>query len=159
GGAEIDRLAFESAPEAKGLKLLSESLGKPSTFWSLTNEKRNWLESSISSPLTDDPMPMPPNAPAAERTLGDGELAELAHAHRPGPPMYARPSFSLDERVFCDLVAHAPGLNSGAADAEAVKEAEAAPGLASAPGHIDPGARKLIEQSRQGGWRTLRLGQ
>ncbi len=36
-------------------------------------------------------------------------------------------------------------------------DAEAAPNLAEAPGHIDPDARRLIEQSRRPRWRTLNI--
>jgi hypothetical protein len=90
--------------------------------------------------------------------LADGGLALLAGGHISGPSMYNRPSFSQEERVFFDLMAYAPGLNTSAADVEAVKDAEAAPGLESLPGQIDPAARKLVEAARTGGWRTLHLG-
>ncbi len=88
----------------------------------------------------------------------ESELAEAVAGQRQGPPFYGRPSFSMEERVFYDLVSYAPGMNTSPADIEAVKEAEAAPGLSSLPGHIDAGARKLIEQSRTGGWRTVTVG-
>jgi hypothetical protein len=75
-----------------------------------------------------------------------------------GPRMYGRPSFSQDDRVFFDLVAYAPGMNTSQADIEAILEEEASPSLASLPGKIDPAARPLIEKARSLGWQTLTLG-
>ncbi len=63
--------------------------------------------------------------------------------------------FSNDQRLFTDLLAYAPGLNTSSADVQAVLEAEAAPELRNAPGHIDPGARQLIDQARMGGWQNF----
>jgi ferric-dicitrate binding protein FerR (iron transport regulator)/tetratricopeptide (TPR) repeat protein len=71
------------------------------------------------------------------------------------PRLYSRPSFSGDARLFTDLVAYAPGMNTSRADVRAVLEAEAAPGLADQPGHIDPAARKLIDRARAADWQTL----
>jgi hypothetical protein len=73
------------------------------------------------------------------------------------PPLYARPSFRDDPRVFTDLAAYAPGLNTQAADIAAVLEAEAAPSMGSLPGSIDPAARRLIDRARSLGWQTLTL--
>jgi ferric-dicitrate binding protein FerR (iron transport regulator) len=70
---------------------------------------------------------------------------------------YRRPYFSGDERVFFDLVTHAPGMNTGQADIQAVLETEAAPQLRSVLGRIEPGARQLIEQARKGGWQAITL--
>jgi tetratricopeptide (TPR) repeat protein len=75
-----------------------------------------------------------------------------------GPQQYNRPTFTADDRLFFDLVSYAPGMSTSAADIQAVLESEAAPDLASLPGRIDPAARKLIDQSRATGWRTLKLG-
>jgi ferric-dicitrate binding protein FerR (iron transport regulator) len=127
-----------------GLKNMEEALEKQSAVL-----RRAKSESEFFAAATPEPAPM---------DLAAGDLAELVAGQNSGPPMYGRPSFSMDDRVFYDLVAHAPGLNSSAADAEAVKEAEAAPSLVNQLGHIDAGARKLIEQARVGGWRTLTLG-
>jgi predicted Zn-dependent protease len=82
-----------------------------------------------------------------------------AFQHSPtfGPPVYRRPSFSGDERLFTDLVAYAPGMNTSGADIQAVLEAEATPVLATLPGRVDPVARRLIERARSGGWQTLTL--
>jgi ferric-dicitrate binding protein FerR (iron transport regulator)/tetratricopeptide (TPR) repeat protein len=74
------------------------------------------------------------------------------------PPMYSRPHFTGDDRLFYDLISYAPGMNTSAADIQAVLESEAAPNLASLPGRIDPAARQLIDKSRTAGWRTLKLG-
>jgi hypothetical protein len=90
------------------------------------------------------------------------QLAEIAHdsislltdQDRP-PQLYDRPRFSADERVFTDLLAYAPGMGTMRADIQALLEAEAAPQLGDMPGHIDPAARKLIDQSRTGGWQVL----
>jgi ferric-dicitrate binding protein FerR (iron transport regulator)/tetratricopeptide (TPR) repeat protein len=71
------------------------------------------------------------------------------------PRLYARPSFSGDERLFSDLASYAPGMNTSAADIRAVLEAEAAPRLADLPGRIDPAARKIIDRARAAGWQTL----
>src|SRR5262249_27600228 len=69
------------------------------------------------------------------------------------------PSYSQDERIFADLVSYAPGLNTSQADIDAIIEAEAAPGLASLPGTIDPEARPLIDKARSTGWQVLSLGE
>jgi tetratricopeptide (TPR) repeat protein len=53
------------------------------------------------------------------------------------------------------LPGYAPGLNTSGADIQAVLEAEAAPELRNAPGHIDPAARQLIDESRKAGWRQF----
>jgi tetratricopeptide (TPR) repeat protein len=71
------------------------------------------------------------------------------------PRLYARPSFSGDERVFYDLVSYAPGMNTSRADVRAVLETEAAPRLADLPGPIDAAARKLIDRARAAGWQKL----
>ncbi len=70
------------------------------------------------------------------------------------PRLYGRPSFSNDERVFSDLLAYAPGLNTSRADAEAVVEAEAAPSLAALPGRVDTAAHALVDRARAAGWQT-----
>ncbi len=72
--------------------------------------------------------------------------------------LYQPPTYTGDARLFSDLVSYAPGLNTSDADIQSVLDAEAAPNLADAPGHIDPDARRLIDQSRRPRWRTLTLG-
>jgi len=81
-----------------------------------------------------------------------------APSRQPGPRFYSRPTFTADDRLFFDLVSYSPGMNTSAADIQHVLESEAAPNLANLPGRIDPAARKLIDQSRTAGWRTLKLG-
>src|SRR5262249_21347018 len=71
--------------------------------------------------------------------------------------LYHRPSYSGEARLFFDLVAYCPGLNTSAADLRAVLEAEAAPGAASKPGVIEPAARALLDGTRPAGWRALTL--
>ncbi len=73
------------------------------------------------------------------------------------PPDYERPTFGGDDRLFTDLAAYAPGLNTSPADVQAVLEAEAAPDLRASPGHVDPDARRLIDAARTGGWQTVTL--
>jgi ferric-dicitrate binding protein FerR (iron transport regulator) len=69
--------------------------------------------------------------------------------------LHERPSFTGDERIYTDLVVYAPGMNTSRADILAVVEAEALPRWPTAPGHIDPAARKLIDQARSAGWQSL----
>ncbi len=73
----------------------------------------------------------------------------------PAAPLYARPAYSGDARIFQDLVAYAPGLNTNGADVLAVLEAEATAGPQAAPGRVDPRARHLIETARRGGWSAV----
>jgi len=81
----------------------------------------------------------------------------LEDSARPGRLLYVRPAFSGDDRLFFDLVAYAPGMDTSRADLLAVLEAEAAPSGASKPGTIDDGARRLFEKARPQGWKTLTL--
>jgi ferric-dicitrate binding protein FerR (iron transport regulator)/tetratricopeptide (TPR) repeat protein len=163
-GGELGRLSFgfdgSVMPVTEGLDLLREVEKAPS-FRNGEGGRRRWTLTATPDPLPFiDAAPNQPTTPMRDSNIArnEGELAELVYGSSHGPPMYGRPSFSMDERIFFDLVAHAPGLNSSAADAEAIKEAEAAPSLTNAPGHIDAGARKLIEQARTGGWRSLTVG-
>jgi hypothetical protein len=75
---------------------------------------------------------------------------------RPDGLLYHRPSFAPDGRLFTDLVAFAPGLNTTEADILGVLEAEAAVDDG-APGTIEPAARALIDGARAAGWRTLAI--
>jgi hypothetical protein len=70
---------------------------------------------------------------------------------------YSRPHFTADSGLFTDLLAYAPGMNTSAADVQAVLEAEAAPQLLELPGYIDPEARKLIETARGDRWQEVEL--
>ncbi len=53
--------------------------------------------------------------------------------------------------LLFDLMAHAPGLNSWPADADALIEAESPPRR----GRVDPAARQLIRKARRGVWQTI----
>jgi tetratricopeptide (TPR) repeat protein len=81
------------------------------------------------------------------------EVPASAHAAY----LYQRPSYSGQDRLFYDLVAYCPGLNTSAADIEAVLEAEAFPDPHSKRGQIDEAARVLIDKSRPAGWQALTL--
>jgi ferric-dicitrate binding protein FerR (iron transport regulator)/tetratricopeptide (TPR) repeat protein len=96
------------------------------------------------------------DTPDIQEQLGDLLEDSMPNVRMPSVE-YRRPYFSGDERVFSDLVAYAPGMNTSQADIQAVLEAEAAPQLRSAPGRIEPDARELIEQARKGGWKRLTL--
>jgi len=98
--------------------------------------------------------------------LQSQSAAERAARLRPAAPvsvgaagpdalLYRRPTFAPDGRLFTDLVAFAPGLNTSQADILGVLEAEAAADPSEAPGTIEPAARALIEGARAAGWRTL----
>ncbi len=88
------------------------------------------------------------------------------------------PEFGNDRRFFCDLMSHAPGLNTLPADVWAiVAESDATPRTDASPrtdatprtdasfprrreptaGHVDPVARELIERARSLGWERVTL--
>jgi tetratricopeptide (TPR) repeat protein len=69
--------------------------------------------------------------------------------------LYRRPGYSGQDRLFFDLVAYCPGLNTGPADIDAVLEAEAFPDPASKRGRINPAARALIDKARRAGWQAV----
>jgi ferric-dicitrate binding protein FerR (iron transport regulator) len=83
-------------------------------------------------------------------------LPAVSTGFRPDALLYHRPSFAPDGRLFTDLVAFAPGLNTTEADILGVLEAEAAVD-AGTPGTIDPAARALIDGARAAGWRTITM--
>ncbi len=72
-----------------------------------------------------------------------------------GSLLYVRPTYSNDDRLFHDLLAYAPGLNTSAADVRAVIEAEARASVSARPGLVANGARLLITKARGAGWQTL----
>ncbi len=87
-----------------------------------------------------------------------GSLVQRLQANRLYPLTQQRQvQFSHDQRVFTDLLAYAPGMNTNAADRAAVMEAEAS-GRAVPGGTIEPAARELIERARALGWRRVRSG-
>ncbi len=75
--------------------------------------------------------------------------------------LYQKPSFSGDERVFFDLVAYCPGMNTSGADIQAIVEAEALPVRRHKPGTIDPRARRILDRAGAVGWHayTMPAGQ
>jgi tetratricopeptide (TPR) repeat protein len=75
----------------------------------------------------------------------------------PDELLYRRPTFSGKDRVFFDLVAHCPGLNTVPADIHAVLEAEAAPQHVVRSGKIDAAAMDLLKRARSGDWQSLEL--
>jgi len=68
---------------------------------------------------------------------------------------YDRPIYSGDARLFYDLTASAPGMNTSRADVLAVIEAEAKQEPAVRPGRIDPAAQRLFRQAASVGWKTV----
>jgi hypothetical protein len=86
-------------------------------------------------------------------------LARLLHGSSGAQPLlYQRPGYYTgDERLFHDLLAHAPGLNTTEADVRAVLEAEALPTPASKPGAVTAAARALFARARAAGGQSLAL--
>src|SRR5262249_35016278 len=70
--------------------------------------------------------------------------------------LYHRPIFTGDQALFHDLTIYAPGLNTFAADIQAVLQAEAK-GTRPVQGTIDPGAKALIDKARSVGWQTITI--
>jgi Tfp pilus assembly protein PilF len=66
-------------------------------------------------------------------------------------------SLALASAVFADLTLYAPGLNTSAADVQAVLEAEADSTSASARGRVADRVRTLIEKARAAGWRKITI--
>jgi hypothetical protein len=97
---------------------------------------------------------------ASFRNWATGMSGEIGFDHSPGGDslLFHRLRYSGDPRLFTDLLAYAPGLNTTEADTLAVLDAEALPELREAPGTIDREARELIEASRTAKWRKLTLG-
>jgi hypothetical protein len=88
-----------------------------------------------------------PRSRIIRRITGTGEAA----------PLYKRPQYTNDNRIFSDLTAFAPGLNTTAADVEGILEKEGAPDLSTESGGIDPEARRLIDAARSKGWQSATL--
>jgi predicted Zn-dependent protease len=83
------------------------------------------------------------------------QVADLLSEKSTTSLLYQRPSYSGNDRLFFDLVAYAPGLNTSAADIHAVLEAEAAPRKKSKAGDISDIARRLLDKARSAGWRSF----
>jgi ferric-dicitrate binding protein FerR (iron transport regulator) len=87
----------------------------------------------------------------------DAIIARLASGMSRSSMLYHRPGFGGDERIFTDLVAHAPGMNTRNSDILSVLDYEAKPESASAPGKVDDAAAKLIDQARAAGWQQITI--
>jgi ferric-dicitrate binding protein FerR (iron transport regulator)/tetratricopeptide (TPR) repeat protein len=99
-------------------------------------------------------MRSPDESQPRKRVAYDEQLALAAFVARfqRTKQSYARPTFNDDDRVFYDLLAHAPGMNTSLADVLAALEAEL-PKRDEKPGRIDLAARKLVDQARKAGFR------
>lgn len=73
------------------------------------------------------------------------------------PALYSRPYFNNDDRLFSDLLAYAPGMDTSEADIKAVVEAEAMPSIGSLLGKIDDESRRLIDKARSFGWKSATM--
>ncbi|MGE3803615.1 MAG: VIT domain-containing protein, partial [Gemmataceae bacterium] len=93
----------------------------------------------------------------SDSSIEEGVFDHLLNDYRAARRLYNRPYFNHHDRLFCDLVLYAPGLNTTMADVEAVVDAEAEIKTRVLPGRVEPAARKLIETARQAGWRTLEI--
>lgn len=69
--------------------------------------------------------------------------------------LYARPVYASNDRLFYDLLSHAPGMNATEADVEAVLESEGRPLEGEVHGKIESGAKALIERARKQGWQRM----
>jgi Tfp pilus assembly protein PilF len=101
--------------------------------------------------LADNPGAGDPGASSSSRR------PSLPYKRRSSSLLYQRPSYSSDDRLFFDLVAYAPGMNTSAADIRAVLEAEARPSKYNRPGQIDEQARTLIAAARKPGWQRYTI--
>jgi hypothetical protein len=97
----------------------------------------------------------PPAAEPGRPDLVDAWVGLVAAGARTASPLYERPTYSRDDRLFDDLLAYAPGMNTARADVLAVLEAEGPATPEVAPGRIDPDARRLIDRARAAGWRKV----
>jgi hypothetical protein len=87
----------------------------------------------------------------------DGQSVVTA-GRRFAPALLYRPSrYTADDRLYFDLLAYAPGVNTSAADIRAVLQSEARSDPRNRPGSIAGEARALIERARRPAWRTLAI--
>jgi tetratricopeptide (TPR) repeat protein len=111
---------------------------------------RLWDVETGRTPLYfDRDLTVPGNAEGIEYPI-----ARLLSGGRPGSLLYERPAYTGDDRLFTDLLAYAPGMNTSRADILAVLEAEAA-ALQAPLGRIDADARVLIDRARGSGWQSV----
>lgn len=167
--SEADFVASERTREEAPRILRANEFGMidltpgPDRLFRLEAEKtlRTWMinESSFRIQNPIEKLNKEPAKLALESCYRDQIAADfvrvLLNGRLGGPQLYGRPSFTQDERLFTDLASYATGLNTSPADIQAILEAEAAPELRNLPGHIDPEARRLIDQARMAGWQTL----
>jgi hypothetical protein len=128
----------------KGLKFAPAVGGDEDAYSALY---KSLIASLIASapPAAEPPRPDPVDA-WADLVAAGGRTAS---------PLYERPTYSRDDRLFHDLLAYAPGMNSGRADVLALLEAEGPAAPEAAPGRIDPEARRLIDRARAAGWHKV----
>jgi predicted Zn-dependent protease len=135
--------------EVSGLKALSEDLGKEEDKSGINGQLKE-LGLIVVSGVPDGWMLQQ----QAQAVAGGRMASVLRVGFRPDGLLYHRPSLAPEGRLFTDLVAYAPGLNTTQADVLGVLEAEAAVDRG-ADGTVEPAARALIEGARAAGWRTL----
>jgi ferric-dicitrate binding protein FerR (iron transport regulator) len=70
--------------------------------------------------------------------------------------LYSRPRYHEDQRLYFDLISHAPGLTTTPADILDVLEQEAMDAQGKT-GAIDDGVRELFSRARGNAWRCLKL--
>src|SRR5262249_54341852 len=113
-----------------------------------------------------DALPRKPLVNSSEdlRPIQD-EWARFWHTDQPSHMTYDRIIGGIEPkgdddpkgRLFSDLVAYAPGMDTSRADIQAALEAEAMPARSGKLGQIDDGARRLLDKARPDGWQTLQL--
>ncbi|MBI3407439.1 MAG: FecR domain-containing protein [Planctomycetes bacterium] len=105
---------------------------------------------------------MPGEVPAAGVRLAKFKALEpvermLAITNLSSETVVSPNDISPKDRTFFDLLAYAPGMNTSAADIQAVVEAEAYPMASSRSGQIDAGAHELLAEAKLPGWHSLTI--
>ncbi len=141
-----DRIGEVSVPGMEKLPPLLEPLGIAPE--GREGKSSRGLKLSKADPVADLVIPVA-NFPFADLPDRPGERASL---------LYQRPGYAGDDRIFYDLVAYAPGMNTSRADIAAVLDAEAIPqGWIIRSSLIDASARDLIDKANLPGWHTLTI--
>jgi hypothetical protein len=96
-------------------------------------------------------------AEIAFRNGATGEATSSAGQAPAESPLYSRPGYTSDDRLFYDLLSYAPGLNTTVADVAAVLDSEARLTPHNRPGRIAKEARALLARARKAAWRRLTL--
>lgn len=94
---------------------------------------------------------------ALEKRVDRGRMIRSVLRSRGHMLVYQRPQFTGDWRVFGDLLRFAPGMNTSEADLRATLEREGRPDDKTRSGHVDPGAKALIDAARGDGWTVVQL--